>query len=381
MGKHSGKNNLKCIIVFTLLSNLLFGQKYQGELSEIEYNIPVKKLDHLYQIIETKNKFLDFMAIKKGAVVAEIGSEDGVFIGTIATLYDSVIFYAQDIDPKVLSEKNFNKTIKSYYQYRKTPETNSYKIVIGTENESKLPNNTFDKIFLMTALHDFDKKNEMLSDIYKKLKPTGQLIIEDGFSYSNDTLTCKEFGCHKYMIMDTLVKMCEMNNLYLTKMRNPNFHASHYANILVFEKSKTKSEQFFKKKKAIDNIVNQSFLLNENKIASDSTKVKAISASILPEIPKISAVYEEYDVWLKELALKYLRNSMNQSAINILKANVSFYPNLYQTYYWLGVAYQENKQYELALNYFKLSLSINPNNYIALNRIKTIEKLNKKTTR
>jgi len=333
MGKHNGKNNLKCIIVFTLLSNLLFGQKYQGELSEIEYNIPVKKLDHLYQIIETKNKFLDFMNIKKGDVVAEIGSEDGVFIGTIATLYDSVTFYAQDINPKVLTEKNFNHTIKSYYQYRKTPETNSYKIVIGTENESKLPNNTFDKVFLMTALHDFDKKNEMLSDIYKKLKPNGQLIIEDGFSYSNDTLTCREFGYHKYMIMDTLVKMCEMNNLYLTKMRNPNFHASHYANILVFEKSKTRSEQFFKKKNAIDNIVNQSFLLNEKNIASDSTKVKVISANILPKISEITGVYEEYDVWLKELALKYLRNSFNQSAINILKANVSFYPNLYQTHY------------------------------------------------
>ena len=78
MGKHSGKNSLKCIMAFTLLSTFLFGQKYQGELSEIEYNIPVKKLDHLYQIIETKNKFLDFMNIKKGDVVAEIGSEDGV---------------------------------------------------------------------------------------------------------------------------------------------------------------------------------------------------------------------------------------------------------------------------------------------------------------
>ncbi len=80
------------------------------------------------------------------------------------------------------------------------------------------------------------------------------------------------------------------------------------------------------------------------------------------------------------MALKYLRNSLNQSAINILKANVSFYPNLYQTHYWLGVAYQENKQYDLALKYLKISISINPNNNIALNRIKKIEKLIKNTT-
>ncbi len=375
------KSNLKYILLFFLLSSLLYGQKYDGELSEIEYNIPVKKLDHLYQIIETKAKFLDFIGIKKGDAVVEIGSEDGVFIATIATFHDSVTFYAQDINPKVLSDKTFNKTIKSYSKYRKTPETNSYRIVIGTENESKLPDNTFDKIFLMTALHDFDKKSEMLSDIYKKLKNKGQLIIEDGYSYPNDTLICREFGCHQFMIMDTLVKMCERNNLYLTRIRNPNFHASHYANILVFEKTKMKSEQFYKNKNAIDPIVNESFLLNKIEIASDSSKVQEIVNHIFPKISEINGIYEEYDVWLKELALKYLKKNMYQPAINILKANVTFYPKLYQTYYWLGVAYQENKQHELALKNLKLSLSLNPNNNIAQTRIDLIESLNKNTNR
>ncbi len=375
------KKNLNYIILFFLLNNLIYGQKYDGELSEIEYNIPVKKLDHLFQIIENKAKFLDFIGIKKGDAVVEIGSEDGVFIATIATFHDSVTFYAQDINPKVLSDKNFNKTIKSYSKYRKTPETNNYKIVIGTENESKLPDNTFDKIFLMTALHDFDKKNEMLSDIYKKLNYNGQVIIEDGYSYPNDTLICREFGCHQFMIMDTLVQMCARNNLYLTRIRNPNFHASHYANILVFEKNKMKSEQFLKNKNSIDNLVTESFLLNKIEIASDSNKVKEIANHILPEISKISFVYEEYDVWLKELALKYLKKNMYQPAINILKANVSFYPKLYQTYYWLGVAYQENKQYDLALKNLKLSLSVNPNNNIAQTRINLIESLIKNTNR
>ena len=129
------KNKLNYILLFSLLSSLIYGQKYDGELSEIEYNIPAKKIDHLYQIIETKAKFLDFIGIKKGDVVVEIGSEDGVFLGIIATFYDSVTFYAQDINPKVLSENNFNKTIKSYAKFRKNPETNNYKIVIGSETE------------------------------------------------------------------------------------------------------------------------------------------------------------------------------------------------------------------------------------------------------
>ncbi len=375
------KNKLNYILLFSLLSSLIYGQKYDGELSEIEYNIPAKKIDHLYQIIETKAKFLAFIGIKKGDVVVEIGSEDGVFLVIIATFHDSVTFYAQDINPKVLSVNNFNKTIKSYAKFRKNPETNDYKIVIGSETESKLPTNTFDKIFLMTAFHDFDKKNEMLADIYTKLKSNGQLIIEDGYSYTGDTLICREAGIHQFMIMDSLVKMCERNNLYLTRIRNPNFRASHYANILVFEKNKMKSEQFFKNKNSIDNLVTESFLLNKIEIASDSNKVKEIANHILPEISKISLVYEEYDVWLKELALKYLKKNMYQPAINILKANVSFYPKLYQTYYWLGVAYQENKQYDLALKNLKLSLSVNPNNNIAQTRINLIESLIKNTNR
>ena len=375
------REKLNYILLLSLLSNLIYGQKYDGELAEIEYNIPIKKLDHLYQILETKSKFLDFIGIKKGNVVTEIGSEDGVFLATIATFYDSVTFYAQDINPKVLSEKNFKKTIESYSKYRKTPETNNYKIVIGTENESRLPDNTFDKIFLMTALHDFDKKDEMISDIYKKLKHNGQLIVEDGYSYPNDTLVCREFGCHQFMILDSLVKMCARNNLYLTKIRNPNFHASHYANILVFEKDKIKSEHFSSNKNSIDKFVSESFLLNRPEIASDSNKVQEIVNHILPEISKIASVYEEYDVWLKELALKYLKKKMHQPAINILKANVCFYPKLYQTYYWLGVAYQENKQYDLALNNLKISVALNPNNNISKTRIILIESLIKNTNR
>ncbi|MCW3075838.1 MAG: hypothetical protein JWO32_447 [Bacteroidetes bacterium] len=367
---------MKYIILFSLLSSLTFGQIYDGELAEIEYNISVKKLDQLYRIIETKAKFLDFIGIKNGDVVVEIGAEDGVFIATIATFYDSVLFYAQDINPKVLSHKKFNKTIKSYSKYRKTPETNIYKIIIGTENESKLPDYSFDKIFIMAALHDFDKKNEMLLDINKKLKTNGQLIIEDGYSYTNDTLICREFGCHQFMIMDSLVKMCERNNLYLTRIRNPNFHASHYANILVFGKNKIKSERFLKNKSAIDSLVIESFLLNKIEVASDSSKVQEIVKNILPEISKITAVYEEYDVWIKELGLKYLKKNMYKPAINIFKANINFYPKLYQTYYWLGVAYQEDKQYDLALKNLKISLSINPNNNIAQSRINSIKSLN-----
>ncbi len=366
---------LKSLLFLLLLSNIFYGQKYEGELGEIEYKLPEKKLDHIAQIIETKSKFIDFVSIKKGDVVGEVGSGNGAFIAVLSTLYDSVTFYAEDINAKSLSEKNYNNMIKSYAPYRTRGETNTYKRVIGTAKETKLPNNLFDKIFINAALHDFDYKNEMIADISKKLNSKGQLIIVDGFSFPGDTIKCNYSGCHNYMIMDSLVKLCERNNLYLIKMRNPNFHASHQANMLVFGQDKSKSDVFLKKKMEVNDVMNRLYQLNKSDIASDSAKVNKIVSVTLPKINVITGIYQEFDIWLKELALQYLRDSKYQAAINILKANVQFYPNLYQTYYWLGVAYQENKQYKLALNYLKLSLKFKPDNTLATSRIKAIEKL------
>ena len=364
---------LKYLLFFVVLSNVLYGQKYEGELGEIEYQLPEKKLDHIAQIIETKSKFKDFVDIKKGDVIGDIGSWKGSFIGVLSTLFDSVTFYAEDINAKSLSERKYKRKIKSYAKYRTHGETNTYKRIIGTERESKLPNNLFDKIFVNAALHDFDYKNEMITDISKKLNSHGQLIIVDGYSFAGDTIKCTYSGCHNYMIMDSLVKMCERNNLYLIKMRNPNFHASHQANMLVFGKDKAKSDEFQKKRNGLNDIMNKMYQFNKDNVASDTSKVNEIIAAALPKINEVTAVYAEYDIWLKELALQYLRELKYQSAINILKANVRFYPDLYQTYYWLGVAYQENKQYNLALKNFKLALSLNKNNSLATSRIKSIE--------
>jgi hypothetical protein len=362
------------IIGSFLLSSTCFSQKYLGELFETEFHLSEKKLDFFVNVFETKKQLVDFLEIKKGDVIAEIGASDGVNLGVLSTVYDSITFYAQDINPKALTQRKLSKTINYYSKRKQTPQTNTFKQVIGTINSSNLPAGIFDEIFLIDAYHDFDEKDDMLDDIYTKLKPSGKLIIMDGNSFISDTIICLKAGRHVFSTLDIEIKRCEKHGLYLTKIHNPNSFSSNYGNATVYEKNKLKSDELYKLKNAIDPLVKQSFRFKKKEIASDSVIIKQIADSLFPKIKEITNVYPEYEVWIKDIALNHLRKLNYQATINILKENVRFYPNSYQTFYWLGVAYQENKQYALALQCFNQSLILKPTNYNCITRIKAVKK-------
>jgi len=368
------KKFIAAIIGSLLLSSNCLAQKYLGELAETEFNLSEKKLNFFSNVFETKKQLLDFLEIKKGFVIAEIGADDGINMGVLSTVYDSVIFYAEDINAKALKQRKLNKTINYYTKHKLAPQTNTFKRVIGSINSSNLPAGIFDVIFIIDAYHDFDEKDAMLDDIYTKLKPSGKLIIMDGNSFIGDTIICKKAGWHIFSELDVEIKRCEKHGLYLTKIRNPNFFGANYGNATVYEKNKLKSDELYKLKNEIDPLVTQSSRLNKKEVATDSVIVKQIADSLFPKIKEITNVYPEYEVWIKDIAIKHLIKLNYQAAIHILKENVRFYPSSYQTFYWLGVAYQENKQYALALQSFKQSLTLKPTNANCINRIKAVKK-------
>lgn len=337
--------------VFLLINTSLFSQKYIGALSQTEFNLSADKMNFFANMFETKKQFYEFMDIKKGDVIAEIGAAEGLNLGVLSVLYDSITFYAQDIDAKALSQKKLNKTINYYSKKRSSVQTNTFKRVIGTMTSTNLPNNTFDQILIISSFHDFDKKDEMLDDISEKLKPNGKLIILDGYSFVGDTQRCPDNGGHILTTLDIEIKRFEKHGFYLTKMRSPNCNAAHYGNGLVFEKNKAKSEEFYKHKNLIDPLVSHSFRFKQKSVSSDSLIVKQITDSLITRIDEITKVYPEFEVWMKDIALRHLRKLNYQAAINILEANKKLFPNSIHAYYWLSLAYKENKQTEISKKY------------------------------
>jgi hypothetical protein len=230
-----------------LVRNNTYGQKYIGELAQTEFNMPSDKMHFFVNMFETKQQFVDFLGIKNREVIAEVGSADGYNLGVLSVFYDSLTLYAQDIGSKFLTQKKLDKVINYYTKQRVAEQTCTFKMINGTISSTGLPSGIFDKIFLINAYHDFDEKDRMIEDMVDKLKPQGQIIILDGFSFIGDTEACFDNNRHVLTTLEVELKRFEKHGFYLNKMRSPNYNGAHYGNALVLEKNKIKSDEFSKK--------------------------------------------------------------------------------------------------------------------------------------
>lgn len=361
------------IILLILYSLAGSAQKYRGEFAKIEFGLSASRMNFFVDMFETKKQLLDFMDIKKGDVIAEVGAANGWNLGVLSTVYDSVTFYAEDINTKDLNQRSFDRTISYYKKKRTTKQTNNFKWVIGTLTTTNLPQGTFDKILLIDAFHDFNKKDDMIEDVAKKLKPGGKIYILDGFSFPGDTQTCPDAGPHVLTMLPVEIKRFEEHGFYPTKITRPDRNGAHYGNGVVFERNKELSEEFYKLKNAIDPLISLSAGFAKPEIAGDSVKMKEITQAISPKIREVENVYKEYEVWVKDCGVRFLRKMNYKSATNIFKANVKFFPDSYQAWYWLGVACQENKQSKEAELCFKRSLELNKANSNAAERLKQLK--------
>jgi ubiquinone/menaquinone biosynthesis C-methylase UbiE len=373
------KNIPLYFFLLLFINSSLFAQNSFGEFAELEFNVKSKNdaedLNFFAYLFETKKQFIDFLNIQKGDIVTEIGAGNGINIGVMSMLLDSVTFIAQDIDAKMLNDKNYKKIINEYQKHRTKPQTNKFELVIGNVNSSNLTDNTFDELFVINSFHDFDKQDEMLADIYKKLKPNGRFILLEGSSFPKDTQICQDYGPHVLHTLDVDLAKFEKHGFYLTKMRAPYFKAAHYGNGLILVKDKKQSDAFYKEKNEIDEVVSHAFRFKQNDIAKDSMIVKQITDSILTKLNTITSVYPVFEVWIKDLGFKHIQKSEYLAAIHIFKSNTRFFPNSYQAFYWLGVAYEKNKLYDLALANYNMSITLQPTNKICLDKIKAVTKL------
>ncbi|MGZ3866361.1 MAG: tetratricopeptide repeat protein [Bacteroidia bacterium] len=347
-----------------------YSQKYRGEFAPQEFGLSEDRMNFFVDMFETKKQMLDFMDIRSGEVIAEVGAGSGWNLGVLSTIYDSLTLYAEDVSKKELSEKKFQKTISYYGKRRKTKQTNRFVRIMGSYTSTNLPDGIFDKILLIDAFHDFTKKDDMINDIAKKLKPDGKIYVLDGFSFPNDVQVCPD-SKQELTILPVELKRFENHGFYLTKMRGPDYRA-HYGQGIVLERNKQKSEAFYKRKELVDPIINRFYSVLKSPDVSDSTIMNNFTDSILPSIKAINEVYSELEVWLKDIGLRHVRRKEYTAAINIFNSSVKLFPESYQAYYWLGIAFQLNKQIDEAKKYFKLSLEKNPGNNLAKQKMRAL---------
>ena len=169
------KNTIYGLLAFLMLS-ISSGCTGQKETGTRPYNCGFI-LSSRKQVEKVCRPEIEVLQPKAGDVIASVGASNGFRAGMLSVLTDSLTFYLEDIDESCLNEEEVKRVWKWYGKVRGTPLTNRYKIVIGTETETRLPDHTFDKIVVSAAFHHFSDQKAMLDDLKKKLKKEGKLYI------------------------------------------------------------------------------------------------------------------------------------------------------------------------------------------------------------
>ena len=124
-------------------------------------------------------KSLSIYNFQPNETIASIGASSGVWEIWFASQVEDLTFYLQDIDPINCNKEEIDYGVKYYEKLLQKLISGKFIPIIGTQSETNLPQNIFDKVLIINSLHEFETPELILQDIYGILKPNGKLFIEE----------------------------------------------------------------------------------------------------------------------------------------------------------------------------------------------------------
>jgi uncharacterized protein (TIGR01244 family) len=119
--------------------------------------------------LEQPDKTLDFMGLKDGDVVADIGAGNGFYTLRLAErVAPSGKIYAQDIQQGMLDQLG---------ERAEEAGAENIEMILGSATETNLPDASVDWVLLVDVYHEFSEPEAMLESIKKCLKPGGKVLL------------------------------------------------------------------------------------------------------------------------------------------------------------------------------------------------------------
>jgi Methyltransferase domain len=200
---------------YTFLSLiLLFTSQIHAQCVNPDTRIErLKSMDFTKDSIAIKYKNeLDFLALKPNDTIADIGSFDGYYPALYSIFTDSISFYLNDITYEGF--KNF-KTIKALCDAKRNKnQTNTFKIAIGNEENTNLPNDFFNKIIIRDVLHHCKNMSKILDDVKRLMKRETTLFLFEPIKLGNEM---DENLCTHAMTRDAFLELMNTHNFILKK--------------------------------------------------------------------------------------------------------------------------------------------------------------------
>jgi predicted methyltransferase len=121
--------------------------------------------------VDEANKVMDITGVNAGMSVADIGAGEGYYtIRLAARVGKEGRVLAQDIFPKVrqkLAERALRERL------------DNVSVMLGAPADPKLPENSFDRIFMIHMYHEIESPYEFLWRMRPSLLPGGQVVVVD----------------------------------------------------------------------------------------------------------------------------------------------------------------------------------------------------------
>lgn len=161
------------------------------------------------------------LPINSASVVADIGAGSGYYTFRISPLVPEGKIYAVDIQEEAVAfikKRSDELGIENVFP------------IIGTEKSPNLPVGQVDLVIMVDVYHELAYPQEMLSAIYKCLKPDGKILL---LEYKGEDLSIPIKPLHK---MTEKQAKKELNSNGFELVENGNFlPIQHY---LIFQKAK-----------------------------------------------------------------------------------------------------------------------------------------------
>ena len=117
------------------------------------------------------DEIMDSLGIAEGSVVADIGAGGGWFTVRLARRVGvNGIVYAEDIQPPMLEATMRRVAREGLGNVRR---------VMGTSENPRLPADAIDAALIVDTYHEFDRRDALLRNIAKSLKPNGRVGVVD----------------------------------------------------------------------------------------------------------------------------------------------------------------------------------------------------------
>jgi ubiquinone/menaquinone biosynthesis C-methylase UbiE len=109
--------------------------------------------------------------VEPGMTVADIGAGEGYYTVRLAPLVGK--------KGRVLAEDIVPQTRDSLARRVQRENLDNVAVKLGTPNDPRLPDNSFDRVFMIHMYHEIQRPSEVLWNLRADLKPGGRIIVVD----------------------------------------------------------------------------------------------------------------------------------------------------------------------------------------------------------